>query len=142
MIVNNSRQFEQNNLFSPQLTEYKQKTNDYDVGNPNIGLRQAEKCDGVKLVNVISTLHPHWHKRWRTDTHLLLLKIDPILSQTWMTTYIWTVQYGRWMLVFLPQKRVVTFHLHESEGACSVTLWARELLTLVVHIYDILLWTN
>jgi hypothetical protein len=40
----------------PELTEHKKMTMTHDVGNLGPGLRQAQKCGGVKAVNGIPTL--------------------------------------------------------------------------------------
>jgi hypothetical protein len=46
-------QYKQNgkkDTFSPQITEHK-KTKTCDVGNPDPGLGQAQKCGGVKTIS-------------------------------------------------------------------------------------------
>lgn len=48
-----------NNHLPPQTTEHK-KTTTYDIRNPDPAFRQANKCDGVKLVNGITTLKEHF----------------------------------------------------------------------------------
>ena len=53
-MVNNSTNINKmNNHISPQLIKHKQKTMIYDIGNPGPGLRQAQKCSRVQLINVI-----------------------------------------------------------------------------------------
>ena len=48
-------QKKQNNHLSPQIIEHK-KTITCDVGNPDPGLGQTQRYDGVKLVNGITIL--------------------------------------------------------------------------------------
>jgi hypothetical protein len=56
MMVNNSTNINKiNNHLSSLLTEHK-KNMTYDVGNPDSGIGQAQKCGGVKPVNGIPTL--------------------------------------------------------------------------------------
>ena len=50
-MVNNST----NEQSPPTLTCWTQKRPRHDIGNPGPGLWQAQKCDRVKMVNVIST---------------------------------------------------------------------------------------
>ena len=49
------QQNEQSPFILTGLTEHKETTT-YDVGNPGHGLRQSQKCGGVKPVNGIPTL--------------------------------------------------------------------------------------
>ena len=44
-----------NNHPSPQVTEHRQNTTTYDVGNQGPGLGRALKCGGVEPVNGIQT---------------------------------------------------------------------------------------
>jgi hypothetical protein len=54
VIVNNSTNINKRyNHILPQIIEHT-KTTTYDVRNPGPDLRQAQTCDGVKLVNGIN----------------------------------------------------------------------------------------
>jgi hypothetical protein len=48
---------QQLNLLSPQLTEHKKKPMTYEMGNPESGLGQAQKCVVFKPFNGIQTLY-------------------------------------------------------------------------------------
>ena len=57
-MVNNSTNINKmNNHLSPTLTEHKNKTTTYDVGNPGTSFGQVQKCGGTKPVNEIP---PSW----------------------------------------------------------------------------------
>jgi hypothetical protein len=59
MVINSTIINKMNNHLSSSLN-----TKDHDIwcGNPEPGLRQAQKSGEVKLVNVITTL-PSWYKK-------------------------------------------------------------------------------
>ena len=79
MIVNNSTNINKRyNHILPQIIEHT-KTTTYDVRNPGPDLRQAQTCDGVKLVNGINC--NVWQEIKKTCTILYQFNvIDPQIS--------------------------------------------------------------
>ena len=58
MMVNNcTNNNKTNNQLSTSLTEHIKGSTSYDIGIPVPNLEQAQTCDGVKTVNMISALH-------------------------------------------------------------------------------------
>ena len=57
MVINSININKSNNHLSPQLNSLNTKqTTTYDVGNPDPGFGQAQKCDGVKPVGGIPAI--------------------------------------------------------------------------------------
>ena len=55
-MVNNSTNINKtNNQLSPQTIEREKKTMTLEIRNPDPGLGQEQKCDGMKLINGVPT---------------------------------------------------------------------------------------